>query len=91
MIYLYCYDIADPKRWRKVSKRLEQFGLRVQKSIFQCDAPRGVHARIIRELRAEMNRRADSLRVYPLCKNCGDSVHIDGTQPVIEISEYRII
>ncbi len=34
--YLVCYDIADPKRLRKVAKCCEDFGYRKQFSIFLC-------------------------------------------------------
>ena len=37
MIYMVCYDVTHTKRLRKVAKILEDLGLRVQKSFFQCD------------------------------------------------------
>ncbi|TAE53934.1 MAG: CRISPR-associated endonuclease Cas2 [Nostocales cyanobacterium] len=33
--YLICYDIRDPKRWRKAYKLLEGYGEKVQYSIFR--------------------------------------------------------
>lgn len=91
MIYIYCYDIADPRRLRRVSKRLEQLGLRVQKSIFQCEAPKATHQRIISELRRIMNRKVDSVRIYPVCTDCLLKVDYDGEQPVIETAEFIIL
>jgi len=35
-VYLVCYDIADPKRLRKVHKATEDHGERVQFSVYQC-------------------------------------------------------
>ena len=32
--FLVCYDIADPKRLRKVASICEDFGYRRQKSVF---------------------------------------------------------
>lgn len=37
MTYLICYDIREPKRLHKVASVLENHGIRVQKSFFQCD------------------------------------------------------
>lgn len=37
MIYMICYDIADPKRLKKVSHTLEDYGIRTQYSFFQCE------------------------------------------------------
>ena len=36
MFYLVCYDIVSDRRRNKVSKLLEAYGLRVQKSVFEC-------------------------------------------------------
>jgi CRISPR-associated protein Cas2 len=34
--FLVCYDIAHPKRLRRVEKTVKQFGSRLQYSIFEC-------------------------------------------------------
>lgn len=34
--YLVSYDIANPKRLRKVARTLEGFGTRLQYSVFEC-------------------------------------------------------
>lgn len=34
--FLVCYDIADPKRLRKVFKTMRDFGDHLQFSIFEC-------------------------------------------------------
>jgi CRISPR-associated protein Cas2 len=36
MFYLICYDIADDRRRDRVSRFLEGYGLRIQKSVFEC-------------------------------------------------------
>ncbi|MHB1654460.1 MAG: CRISPR-associated endonuclease Cas2 [Desulfitobacteriaceae bacterium] len=36
MYYLVCYDIRDPKRWRKCYKLIKGYGERVQYSVFKC-------------------------------------------------------
>ena len=37
MMYFISYDIANPKRLVKIAKTLENFGLRVQYSFFECE------------------------------------------------------
>ena len=37
MLILVTYDIADPRRLRRVAKVSEGFGRRVQKSVFECE------------------------------------------------------
>lgn len=34
--FLVCYDIAHPKRLRRVAKALEEYGSRLQYSVFEC-------------------------------------------------------
>ena len=35
-IYLVCYDIRDPRRWRKCYKIMNGYGERLQYSVFRC-------------------------------------------------------
>lgn len=35
--YLVTYDVSDDKRLRQVFKRMRQFGLHVQLSVFECE------------------------------------------------------
>ena len=46
-VYLVAYDIADPKRWRRVFKLMEGFGDWLQLSVFQCRLSRQRHAELI--------------------------------------------
>ena len=34
--YLVCYDIRDPKRWRRCFKLLKGYGEGLQYSVFRC-------------------------------------------------------
>lgn len=35
-LYVVCYDIRDPKRWRKVFRKMKGYGEWLQLSVFQC-------------------------------------------------------
>jgi len=61
MIYLFCYDIADPKRLRKTAKILENYGLRIQKSFFQCELGEEEAADLKYKLLKVINKKKDSL------------------------------
>jgi CRISPR-associated protein Cas2 len=37
MLHLIAYDISDGKRLRKVARLCEDYGIRVEKSVFECD------------------------------------------------------
>ncbi len=46
-LYLVAYDIADPKRWRRVFRLMEGFGDWLQLSVFQCRLTVQRHAELI--------------------------------------------
>ena len=49
-IHFVIYDIADPKRWRAVYKKMKGYGEWVQLSVFQCRLSRTRQATLISEL-----------------------------------------
>jgi CRISPR-associated protein Cas2 len=36
--WLVIYDVRDPKRLRRIAKKMEEYGQRVQKSVFEVEA-----------------------------------------------------
>lgn len=49
-LYIITYDIADPKRWRRVFKLMKGYGEWLQLSVFQCRLSRRRHAELIATL-----------------------------------------
>lgn len=41
MLHLVAYDIANPRRLRKVAKICEDYGVRMERSVFECDLDDG--------------------------------------------------
>ena len=74
MFVLITYDIkietkADQKRLRRVAKLCQNFGQRVQNSVFECQID-SVNLRILKhELCKTIDINRDSLRFYYLGKN----------------------
>lgn len=64
--YLIAYDIADPKRLRRVCKIMESYGERLQYSVFICDVSLSelTHARAAVE--GEMLMTDDSVVIVDL-------------------------
>jgi CRISPR-associated protein Cas2 len=46
-LYIVAYDIADPKRWRRIFRLMEGFGDWLQLSVFQCRLSRQRHAELV--------------------------------------------
>jgi len=91
MIYMICYDIASPRRLSRVARVLEDFGVRVQYSFFQCE----ISAERLRELKQrllkEIHLKEDSLFIYPLCEDCLRKARTDGKGELIKLETFEIL
>jgi CRISPR-associated protein Cas2 len=73
--YVVCYDITEPKRWRRVYKKLKGYGRRLQYSIFRCR----LTVRQMEKLRWELEKiltQEDRLLILRLCNGCERHVAI---------------
>ncbi len=66
MQYLAAYDISDPKRLRKVARTLKSYGIRAQKSVFECSLPESKAEEMMEKVDSIISDDADSFRMYPL-------------------------
>jgi CRISPR-associated protein Cas2 len=70
MNMLITYDIANPKRLYRIAKVMEDYGQRVQYSVFEAE----LTSRLFKEMRlrteAEMDFQEDGVKYFPLCKQC---------------------
>ncbi len=90
MIYMICYDISHPKRLRKAAKVLGNYGLRVQKSFFQCEISKeGMH-KLRGELLEVIDTKKDYLYIYPLCESCAQKAQSDGKGQLIRLESFEI-
>jgi CRISPR-associated protein Cas2 len=65
-LYVVAYDVASPKRWRRVQKAIRRLCRRSQLSVFVC---RGTPARLARlegTLRRELDLAEDRLMILDL-------------------------
>jgi len=67
LFYVVSYDIGDDRRRRKVMQTLEDFGARVQYSVFECRLEAAQLAELKKRLKPHVRAPADSIRFYPLC------------------------
>lgn len=91
MIYFIAYDIADPKRLSKVSKVLQNFGIRVQYSFFQCEIDISMLKNLKEKLLSIIDNKKDSLHIYPLCEDCLGNVETIGTGNIVVTPNYQIL
>lgn len=72
--FLVCYDIADPKRLRKVARACEDFGLRRQCSVLICRLSAAELIRIISYIYNFIKLDRDQVLFLPLCARCASSI-----------------
>lgn len=68
--YLVSYDIADPKRLRKVARACEDFGIRKQFSVFFCRLSPTDLVRLRGRLYDVIDLDRDQVLLLPLCRRC---------------------
>ncbi len=91
MLYLVAYDIADPKRLRKVAKICELYGVRIEKSVFECDLPPDQFRTFWRELGGVLETADDALIAYRICRSCIRDVESTGQIFRPEKTPYYIL
>ncbi len=68
--YLACFDISDDKARRLVGRRLEHFGTRVQRSVFEVSAKSQNEVDRLQKELLDWIDPEDDVRFYPLCRDC---------------------
>ena len=76
--HLIAYDIRDSKRLRKVAKKLEGYGERIQFSIFRCRLDKLSLEKLRWEL-SEIMGPEDALLVMPICEQCSSKIPLHST------------
>ena len=66
MLILIAYDIAAPKRLSRVAKVCEDFGLRVQYSLFECHLEERQFLRLWKRLLKEIDEQEDRIVAYKI-------------------------
>ena len=86
MKYIVSYDISADKKRTKASKLLEDFGVRIQYSVFECELTK----KELKELKAKLseiiNEKIDSVLFILQCENCKNKKEQLG----VELSIKRI-
>jgi CRISPR-associated protein Cas2 len=71
-LYIFCYDISSHKNRTKVAQLLEEYGQRVNKSVFECMLTSRQKKTLLTQIQPWVNPKTDNILLYPLCKACMD-------------------
>lgn len=78
MLMLVAYDVADPRRLARVAKHCEDYGIRVQYSVFECRLDAGHFEQFWSELLDLVDDKEDRLVAYRICAECAKDVREAG-------------
>ena len=91
MFVVISYDIQDDKKRVKVAKLLENYGTRVQYSVFECLISKEQLKKIMEETKKIIDLNTDSVRFYSICENCVRKIEITGVGEVSKDIDFYII
>lgn len=96
MLLLITYDVntsdaQGKRRLRKVAKECQNYGQRVQNSVFECSVDAAQYRMIRHKLMLLIDEKKDSLRFYNLGNNYHNKVEHIGAKPTYEADGLLII
>ncbi|WP_366924967.1 CRISPR-associated endonuclease Cas2 [Metallumcola ferriviriculae] len=96
MLVVITYDVSTissngSKRLRKVSKICQDYGIRVQNSVFECVVDSAQLRQLKYKLVETIDEKKDSLRIYRLGDNYKTKVEHIGTKGSIDVEGPLII
>lgn len=80
MLTIVAYDITDPRRLQRIAKICEDYGARVQYSVFECRLEADKFDRFWNDLLATIDPSSDRLVAYKVCVSCARNIRSAGTQ-----------
>ena len=75
---LVCYDISNDGTRARVAAALQQWGDRIQQSIFLCTLTPDDQRQLVTHLREMINASTDSVYLIDLCRACWDTAEVLG-------------
>jgi CRISPR-associated protein Cas2 len=91
MFCLVCFDIVDDRIRYLAVKIIKAYGIRVQKSVFEC-APitDEQFLKMKQKLEDCIDNTQDSVRFYFLCKQCLSKMEYSGIGEAPRVMSYRV-
>lgn len=89
--YLVVYDIANPKRLRRIAKLMTSFGVRVQKSVFECNLRPVKVKQMIEAVNEIIDPDSDGIRIYSLPAYAVEQTSLLGFGPPTTSVECAIV
>jgi CRISPR-associated protein Cas2 len=84
------YDISDDKRRSKAAKTLEDFGTRVQYSVFECRLEPAQLQQLKKRLQPYVKETQESVRIYHISADDVSRIEIIGSGQVTQDKPFYL-
>lgn len=97
MLIVVTYDVSTvearvgARRLRRVAKVCESYGVRVQKSVFECQVGSAEWVQLRAKLLAEIKAEEDSLRFYFIEQDAKMRIEHHGVSPRLDLETDTLI
>ena len=96
MLMLVSYDVSTitpegRKRLRQIAKACQNWGVRVQNSVFECNVDAAQWVRLKAELESIFNPEMDSLRYYNLGDHYSTRIEHVGAKNTIDVEQPLLL
>ena len=96
MLMLISYDVSTidnggKRRLRRIAKACQNWGVRVQNSVFECNVDAAQWVKLKAELEEIFNPETDSLRYYNLGNNYSTRIEHVGAKPALDVEQPLVL
>lgn len=91
MNMIVAYDIADPQRLARIARLMSDYGVRVQKSIFEASITPIIFKQMKANVEEIIEYAEDGIKYFPLCEKCAGIVEIIGRGRFVDPDEEFFI
>jgi CRISPR-associated protein Cas2 len=91
MLIVVSYDLPNDRRRTHLANALEDFGVRVQYSVFECLLAPDQVERLRDRMAKLIDPSEDSVRIYRLCQDCVEKIEILGLGKVTEDPDVYVV
>lgn len=92
--YLVSYDISDPKRLRRIFKKMRGFGDPIHFSVFSCELTKQERVAMIEALSSVFHRKEDRIMVVdlgPARRSPRHNIEFFGRPPESDVDEVGAV
>ncbi len=80
-MYIVSYDIENDRVRNKISKELENYGTRIQYSVFECKLSNKLYNELYAKLvKLMQEEKTGNIRIYNICANCEGHINTIGVK-----------